>query len=188
MRIERNHVYVIPPTHDLSMVRRHLSLSVPERRTRPATSSIDLFFRTLADAHSERAIGIVLSGTGSDGAVGIARLKEQGGIVDRPVARTTPSTTACRRARSPPARSTSCCRPPTIAQTAGRALEQCAPDRAAGRPSAAGLDALPTRRRPRPPKQALRDIIEAACTSAPATTSSTTSAPPCCAGSSGACR
>ena len=38
------------------------------------------FFRDLADTHKERAFCLVLSGTGSDGAVGLSRIKEQGGI------------------------------------------------------------------------------------------------------------
>jgi two-component system CheB/CheR fusion protein len=78
--IERNHVYVIPPTHSLSMYDGHLSLSTPEK-DKGRHIAIDLFFRTLADAHSERAVGVVLSGTGSDGALGLARIKERGGIV-----------------------------------------------------------------------------------------------------------
>ncbi|MBC7780441.1 MAG: PAS domain-containing protein [Proteobacteria bacterium] len=78
--IERNHVYVIPPTHSLAMYDGHLALS--ERRNhRGAPVSIDLFFRTLAEAHGDRAVGIVLSGTGADGSGGIARLKERGGVV-----------------------------------------------------------------------------------------------------------
>ena len=78
--IERNHVYVIPPTHNLAMYDGHLGLSEP-RRSSGAPVAIDLFFRTLADAHGERAVGVVLSGTGADGSVGIARLKERGGVV-----------------------------------------------------------------------------------------------------------
>ncbi|WP_371917484.1 chemotaxis protein CheB [Pseudomonas sp. B35(2017)] len=42
--------------------------------------AIDLFFRDLADAHKEHAFCIVLSGSGSDGAVGLSRIKEQGGV------------------------------------------------------------------------------------------------------------
>jgi two-component system, chemotaxis family, CheB/CheR fusion protein len=80
VRIERDHVYVIPPTHDLAMIDGALAL-VENDRPRGRHVVIDLFFRTLADAHRERAIGIVLSGTGSDGSAGIARLKEAGGIV-----------------------------------------------------------------------------------------------------------
>ena len=43
-------------------------------------ASIDLFFRDLADMHRERASCLVLSGSGSDGAVGLSHIKEQGGI------------------------------------------------------------------------------------------------------------
>ena len=64
VRIERDHVYVIPPTHDLAMIDGALAL-VENDRPRGRHVVIDLFFRTLADAHRERAIGIVLSGTGS---------------------------------------------------------------------------------------------------------------------------
>lgn len=78
--IERNHVYVIPPTHGLSMYDGHLGLSHSQLE-RGRHVAIDVFFRTLAEAHRERAVGVVLSGTGSDGAVGIARIKELGGIV-----------------------------------------------------------------------------------------------------------
>jgi two-component system CheB/CheR fusion protein len=80
VRIERDHVYVIPPTHDLAMMDGSLGL-VENERPRGRHIVVDLFFRTLADAHKERAIGIVLSGTGADGSAGIARLKEAGGII-----------------------------------------------------------------------------------------------------------
>ncbi|TLX61388.1 chemotaxis protein [Stutzerimonas nosocomialis] len=77
--IEANHVYVIPPSSDLLMNDGYLRLVEPTRE-RGAHVAIDLFFRTLADAHHSHAIGLVLSGTGSDGSVGLARIKEQGGI------------------------------------------------------------------------------------------------------------
>ncbi len=80
VRIERNHVYVIPPNHDLRMFDGHLGLSDPTRRQGPHVA-IDLFFRTLGENHGDRAVGVVLSGTGSDGAVGLARIKECGGVV-----------------------------------------------------------------------------------------------------------
>jgi two-component system CheB/CheR fusion protein len=80
MKIERDHVYVIPPTHDLSMVDGSLAL-VDAERPRGRHIVVDLFFRTLAEVHRERAVGIVLSGTGADGSAGIGRLKEHGGIV-----------------------------------------------------------------------------------------------------------
>ncbi|HEY2023659.1 chemotaxis protein CheB [Paraburkholderia sp.] len=77
--LEKDHVYVIPPGKLLSMVDGYLRLSDPEPPRLPPTS-IDVFFRSLADAHGARAVAIVLSGSGSDGSVGIAHVQEQGGI------------------------------------------------------------------------------------------------------------
>lgn len=77
--IERNHIYVIPPAMDLSMNDGYLRLQQPTRE-RGAQVAIDLFFRALADVHHTHAIGVVLSGSGADGSVGLARIKEQGGI------------------------------------------------------------------------------------------------------------
>ncbi|CAN5569540.1 chemotaxis protein CheB [soil metagenome] len=77
--IEADHVYVIPPTHDLSMDDGHLQLSEPTRFM-GMHLAIDLFFRTLAEAHQESAVAIVMSGTGIDGAAGLARVKESGGV------------------------------------------------------------------------------------------------------------
>ena len=77
--IEPDHVYVIPPNKHLSMNDGYLRLEEFDRPFGPRTA-IDIFFRALAAAHGEKAIAIVLSGGGSDGAVGIASIKEQGGI------------------------------------------------------------------------------------------------------------
>ena len=77
--IERNRIYVIPPALDLSMNDGYLRLQKPERERGPQVA-IDLFFRALADVHHSHAVGIVLSGTGADGSVGLSRIKEQGGI------------------------------------------------------------------------------------------------------------
>jgi len=77
--VEPDHVYVIPPNKQLSMVDSCLTLSNLERPP-GGHVAIDMFFRTLAEVHRERAIAIVLSGTGSDGAVGITRIKQEGGI------------------------------------------------------------------------------------------------------------
>ncbi|MEO7400495.1 MAG: CheR family methyltransferase, partial [Polaromonas sp.] len=79
--MEADHVYVIPPNHDMEVRDGELRLTEPSRVSgRPI--AIDLFFRSLAQAHRERTIAIVLSGTGtgSDGAVGLARVKERGGV------------------------------------------------------------------------------------------------------------
>jgi len=77
--IEVDHVYVIPPNHDLEMNDGHLQVADPTRVSGKYVA-IDLFFRTLAQVHKERAVAVVLSGTGSDGAAGLARVKERGGV------------------------------------------------------------------------------------------------------------
>ncbi|MGH6648251.1 CheR family methyltransferase [Aquabacterium sp.] len=77
--IEPDHVYVIPPGKHLSMNGSHLRLT-DLARPRGRHIAIDLFFRALATVHKERAVGIVLTGSGSDGAVGISAIKEHGGV------------------------------------------------------------------------------------------------------------
>jgi two-component system, chemotaxis family, CheB/CheR fusion protein len=77
--IEKNHIYVISPKQQLTMNDGYLSVSERERHFGHPIA-IDLFFRTLAEVHRERAIAIVLSGTGSDGAAGLTRLKQEGGV------------------------------------------------------------------------------------------------------------
>ncbi|MFU2325788.1 CheR family methyltransferase [Pseudomonas sp. NFX98] len=77
--IEKNTVYVISPAHNLTMNDGYLSVTPSDRPT-GLHVAIDLFFRDLADVHKERAFCLVLSGTGSDGAVGLSRIKEQGGV------------------------------------------------------------------------------------------------------------
>ena len=79
VHIEPGHIYVIAPNVHLAMVDGLLVVSELQR-PRGQHVAIDLFFRTLAEVHRERAIAIVLSGTGADGAVGLARVKEQGGV------------------------------------------------------------------------------------------------------------
>ena len=79
VQIEPGHIYVIAPNVHLTMMD---GLLIVEELQRPRGQhvAIDLFFRTLAQVHRERAIAIVLSGTGADGAVGLSRVKEQGGV------------------------------------------------------------------------------------------------------------
>jgi two-component system, chemotaxis family, CheB/CheR fusion protein len=74
-----DHVYVIPPGRNLSTIDTHLRLSDMEAKRR-ARAPIDHFFRTLSETHGERAIGVVLSGTGSDGTIGLRYIKERGGL------------------------------------------------------------------------------------------------------------
>jgi two-component system CheB/CheR fusion protein len=79
VKIEPNHVYVIPPTKHLAMMDGEIRLIEPET-IRGKRVPIDLFFRTLADAHSKNGVCVVLSGTGADGAAGLKRVKEAGGF------------------------------------------------------------------------------------------------------------
>jgi two-component system CheB/CheR fusion protein len=74
-----NHVYVIPPAQDLSMVDSTIQLQEREG-SRARHAPIDLFFRTLAETRGRFAAAVVLSGNGADGASGLERIKERGGI------------------------------------------------------------------------------------------------------------
>lgn len=77
--IEINHVYVIAPRADLMMNDGHLEMAPKARAIGPAVA-VDVFFRTLAQVHRNHAFAIILSGTGSDGSVGLARIKAEGGV------------------------------------------------------------------------------------------------------------
>lgn len=77
--IEPNHVYIIPPNANLSLVDTHLRLS-PLEEQRRERAPIDRFFRTLAKRDG-RAIAVVLTGSGSDGMLGVKDIKENGGFV-----------------------------------------------------------------------------------------------------------
>ncbi len=82
MRVEPNRVYVIPPNADLAILQGVLHLMTPGvRPTEHAVRlPIDYFFRSLAQDQGPRSIGIVLSGTGTDGTFGLRAIKEAGGI------------------------------------------------------------------------------------------------------------
>ena len=79
MRVEADHVYVIPPNAQLAISAGDLHLSM-----RPSDVSqynpIDFFLRSLAASAGERSIAIILSGTGSDGAAGVCDVMAAGGI------------------------------------------------------------------------------------------------------------
>jgi two-component system CheB/CheR fusion protein len=77
--VEKDTVYVIPPRHALRMNDGHLQLEDMPHNT-PGRVAVDLFFRTLADTHGAHATAIVLSGLDGDGAIGIKRIKERGGL------------------------------------------------------------------------------------------------------------
>jgi len=75
-RAEPNHVYVIPPNATLGIEKGILRTVTPRSRV----MTIDDFFRSLAEDQGDNAIGIVLSGSGSDGTVGLKAIKEAGGL------------------------------------------------------------------------------------------------------------
>lgn len=79
MPVEPNHVYVIPPNTNMAIVHRILQL-VPRTETRGQHMPIDYFLRALAEDQGSRAIGVILSGTASDGALGLEAIKAEGGI------------------------------------------------------------------------------------------------------------
>jgi two-component system CheB/CheR fusion protein len=78
MRVEPDHVYVIPPGKDMSLSKGRLNL-FPQPGAPALHLSIDFFFRSLADDRQERGIGVILSGMGSDGTLGLRAIKEKAG-------------------------------------------------------------------------------------------------------------
>jgi two-component system CheB/CheR fusion protein len=80
MVVQPDCIYVIPPNHDMVLEYGTLQLLKPAE-PRGHRLPIDLFFRSLAQSKQEMAIGIVLSGTGSDGTLGVQAIKTEGGMV-----------------------------------------------------------------------------------------------------------
>ena len=80
LKITPNCVYVIPPNKSMSILKGALHLFEPIE-THGLRLPIDLFFRSLAEDLSKQSVGIILSGMGSDGSLGLKAIKEQGGIV-----------------------------------------------------------------------------------------------------------
>lgn len=78
--VEPGTVYILPPRKTITVENRVLKLMDYERST-SMHLPVDIFFESLAQDQKEMAIGIVLSGTGSDGTRGLKMIKEQGGIV-----------------------------------------------------------------------------------------------------------
>jgi len=80
MVVRPNCAYIIPPNRDMAFVNGTLQLLEPVAM-RGLRLPIDFFFRSLAQDQHERAIGIVLSGTGGDGTLGARAIKGEGGLV-----------------------------------------------------------------------------------------------------------
>ncbi|MEM9734502.1 MAG: chemotaxis protein CheB [Pseudomonadota bacterium] len=80
MTVEGGHIYLIPPGYEMEIEGYQLSLrkfKSPRGLRRP----IDRFFKSLSAAHGDKAVAVILSGTGSDGAEGARELKGAGGLV-----------------------------------------------------------------------------------------------------------
>jgi two-component system chemotaxis response regulator CheB len=79
MPIEHGRVYVAPPDYHTLVERGHFSLSTeaPVRYSRP---SIDVTFLSAADSYAHRTVGIVLTGANADGAEGLRRISDRGGM------------------------------------------------------------------------------------------------------------
>lgn len=76
---EVNRVYVIPPGKLITAMNGHLRLTDLDREAGRRVA-VDLFFRSLADSHGPHAAAVVLSGADGDGALGVKRIKERGGL------------------------------------------------------------------------------------------------------------
>jgi two-component system, chemotaxis family, CheB/CheR fusion protein len=80
MKVKPDCVYVIPPNKSMSIFKGVLHLFEPVE-ARGLRLPVDFFLRSLADDQKEYAVGIILSGMGSDGSSGIRAIKEKNGIV-----------------------------------------------------------------------------------------------------------
>jgi two-component system, chemotaxis family, CheB/CheR fusion protein len=78
--VKANQVYVIPPNRNLSLLNGALHLFEPVE-TKGLRLPIDVFFRSLAIDRHEKSVGIILSGMGSDGSLGLKAIKEKNGVV-----------------------------------------------------------------------------------------------------------
>jgi two-component system CheB/CheR fusion protein len=79
LAVAANHVYIIPPNREMGILNGVLQLAEPTL-PRGQRLPIDAFLRALADDQAERAIGIILSGTASDGTLGLRAILGAGGV------------------------------------------------------------------------------------------------------------
>jgi len=79
-KLAPNHVYLNPPGKNVAIFNRTLHLMEPVKST-SINLPIDFFFRSLSEDQSEKAIGIIISGTASDGTLGVRAIKGEGGMV-----------------------------------------------------------------------------------------------------------
>src|SRR5687767_4480323 len=79
MEVMANNVYVIPPNTFMSLVDGHLKLA-PRAVTAIGNFAVDYFLTALASIYKNNAIGVILSGTATDGTLGLKAIKAEGGI------------------------------------------------------------------------------------------------------------
>jgi two-component system CheB/CheR fusion protein len=80
LKIEPGKVYVIPPNKDMSLLHGMLHL-LDMVQPRGLRHPIDFFFRSMADDLRQHAVGVILSGMGSDGTLGLRAIKDNGGVI-----------------------------------------------------------------------------------------------------------
>lgn len=80
MVVEVNHVYLIPPNFEMTLIHGRLKLNPLEKKRKGHQLVIDSFFRSLANDQKQLAIGVVLSGTATDGTQGLQAIKSVGGL------------------------------------------------------------------------------------------------------------
>ncbi|MEX1032229.1 MAG: CheR family methyltransferase, partial [Cellvibrionaceae bacterium] len=81
LQVKANHVYMIPPDSIMSLSRGRIRLAKPLISRYGRQLPIDEFLISLADDAAERSVGVILSGTGSDGTMGVKAITEAGGVV-----------------------------------------------------------------------------------------------------------
>ena len=79
VKVQPNRVYVIPPNKQLTLNDSMLDVVEPQQQLGKRIT-IDLFFRTLAQAYGQRAVCVIMSGTESDGVIGLKHIRAQGGL------------------------------------------------------------------------------------------------------------
>ena len=80
-RVAKDHVYLAPPDHHMLVNRRGLVTLTDTELVNFVRPSADLMFESIAAAYGERAIAVVLTGSGHDGAMGVTAIKQRGGTV-----------------------------------------------------------------------------------------------------------
>jgi two-component system CheB/CheR fusion protein len=80
MKVQQNNVYIIPPDKNIAILNGTLQLIEPAER-RGLRHPVDFFFRSLAEDQRDKAIGIIFSGTGTEGTLGLKSVKGEGGLM-----------------------------------------------------------------------------------------------------------